>query len=448
MAWVIDSNNSPNPKTQALRWHLLLSYLAVMLAIFSVSMIAVYQFVRHSLYGQLDQRLEGLAQAASHNLMAIRQPSHESRQHGGKSPDVYANAFRRLDHDGDLDIPWQNLRQPNQGVEWFDPNRRRVGHAGTLLPDIPPRPGYQMLHQGRIRTVTIAAYSYKTGRQHLEGYIRTSEETAEVEGTLNQLRWGLGLGGIVVLCLTGIGGVWLTRQSLKPIEQSFNQLKQFTADASHELRSPLTAIKTSVEVIQAYPERIHPKDVKKIAAIASAATQMTHLVEDLLLLARMDTATYPTPDWTVVQLNDILKELLILLELQAQEKQIALNVDRMPGVWVLGNTKQLARLFGNLLENGLQYTPAGGTVTLSMKPLERTVIVSVEDTGIGIAPEHLALVFDRFWRADKARSRREKGSGLGLAIAKAIAQRHHGDITVHSQLGVGSCFQVCLPLVQ
>jgi len=434
-------------QTQALRWHLLLSYLAVMLAIFGVSTIAVYQFFRHSLYEQLDQRLVGLAQAASHNLIAIRQQSQESHQYPGKAPDVHANILRHLDHDGDLDIPWQNLREPNQGVEWFDARSQRVGHAGTLLLEVLPRPGYQILHQGRIRTVTIAVYSSKTGRQHLEGYIRTSEETTEVEGTLNQLRWGLGLGGIVVLCLTGIGGVWLTRQSLKPIQQSFDQLKQFTADASHELRSPLTAIKTSVEVIQAYPERIHPKDVKKIAAIASAATQMTHLVEDLLLLARMDTVTYPKPDSTVVQLNDILKELLVLLELQAQEKQVDLKVYLMP-VWVLGNTKQLTRLFGNLLENGLQYTPAGGRITLSMKQIERAVIVSVEDTGIGIAPEHLALVFDRFWRADQARSRREKGSGLGLAIAIAIAQRHNGDITVRSQLGVGSCFQVCLPLVQ
>ena len=128
---------------------------------------------------------------------------------------------------------------------------------------------------------------------------------------------------------------------------------------------------------------------------------MTHLVEDLLLLARMDTATYPTPDWTVVQLSDILQELLVPLELQAQEKQIALKVDLIPAVCVLGNTQQLTRLFGNLLENGLQYTPDGGRVTLSMKQIERAVIVSVEDTGIGIDPEHLALVFDRFWRADQ-----------------------------------------------
>jgi hypothetical protein len=106
-------------------------------------------------------------------------------------------------------------------------------------------------------------------------------------------------------------------------------------------------------------------------------------------------------------------------------------------------------LFVNLLENALHYTPSGGTVRVSIAPIEAShdsVVIQVEDTGIGIAPEHLAYVFDRFWRADQARNRREGGSGLGLAIAQAIAQAHGGIITVTSQLGAGSRFQVELPL--
>jgi hypothetical protein len=242
--------------------------------------------------------------------------------------------------------------------------------------------------------------------------------------------------------------MWLTRQAIKPIEQSFEQLKQFTADASHELRSPLTAIKTSVEVMQSHPERIHSADVKKVEDIASATNQMALLVEDLLLLARTDGSRSATAvDWVSVPLDELLEDLVDFLELQAEEKGITLKSDLAVGVFVKGDAGQLRRLFSNLLENALQYTSAGGTVTLSMTKFDRGVTVSVEDTGIGIAPEDLRRVFDRFWRADKARNRREGGSGLGLAIALAIARRHGGEITVTSQVGAGSCFRVRLPAV-
>jgi two-component system, OmpR family, manganese sensing sensor histidine kinase len=139
--------------------------------------------------------------------------------------------------------------------------------------------------------------------------------------------------------------------------------------------------------------------------------------------------------------------LVELLELRFQAKEITLKTDWLAGVEVAGDAAQLTRLFSNLLENALQYTSPGGSVVLAMSSLERSVIVSVEDTGIGIAPEHLPFVFHRFWRADRARSRFFGGVGLGLAIAQVIAQHHSGEITVSSQLGTGSCFRVRLPKV-
>jgi signal transduction histidine kinase len=444
MAWVIGSNKAYRSSSQALRWRLLLSYLAVMLTILGAFTVAMYEFSRRSLYDQLDQRLKILAQAASHSLVALKAGD---RQQADSQPKKDSDIlYRRLDGDGDLDIPWQSLREPDQGVEWFDAKGQLVGNAGTLLLNLPPDPSFQTLQQGQIRAVTIAAYSYDNGRQKLEGYIRTSEVTQEVEAILNRLRWGLGVGGIVVLGLTGLGGVWLTKQSLKPIEQSFQQLKQFTADASHELRSPLAAIKTSVEVMQYYPERIHPQDTKKLAAIASATRQMTRLVEDLLLLARMDAVTVTQQEFIPLPLEEILEDLMEMLQPQAQQKNVTLQSNLLSGMLVLGDVSQLTRLFTNLLENALQYTPPEGTVTLSMQRIERSVAVYVEDTGIGIAPEQLTSVFHRFWRADRARSHREGGMGLGLAIAAAIAQRHQGEISVSSQLGVGSSFRVRLPL--
>jgi signal transduction histidine kinase len=247
--------------------------------------------------------------------------------------------------------------------------------------------------------------------------------------------------------LVAIGGLWLTQNAIEPIEKSFRQLKQFTADASHELRGPLSVIQASVEVMRNHPERIHPKDAKKLASIASATTQISHLAQDLLFLARAETdVSTPAHEWRSISLNSILQNLVELFEIIAQEKKITLQYQCRATVAVMGDEAQLTRLISNLLENALQYTLPGGQVVLTLAKHSRFALVSVQDTGIGIDREQLPFIFDRFWRADKARSRREGGTGLGLAIAQTIAHRHGGKITVTSQVGVGSCFQARLPL--
>jgi two-component system, OmpR family, manganese sensing sensor histidine kinase len=448
MAWVIGSNKTNYSHPNRLRWHLLLSYLTVMLAILSISILAVYEFTYHSFYAQFEHRLEMLAQAASHSLLDIKAQNLQGQRKDNSSHILNSDPPFRLDHDGDLDIPWRKLREPNQGVEWFNAQGQLVGNAGTLLSELPPQPGWQTQDNGRVRAITLPFYSHPQDQPQLEGYIRTSEDTTEVEALLSRFRWGLLLGGSVILGMTGLGGIWLTRQSLKPIEQSLQQLKQFTADASHELRSPLAAIKTSAEVMQYYPERIHPQEMKKVVGITNATKQMTRLVDDLMLLARIDADVIAqTRKWTIVPLDRLLHDLVESLQGQAQAKNIDLQVHAFLNVAIQGVDEQITRLFTNLLENALHYTPDSGKVVLSMKRVDHGVVIAIEDTGIGIAPEDLKLVFNRFWRADRARSRRVGGTGLGLAIAQTIAQQHRGDITVSSQLGAGSCFRVRLPLV-
>jgi len=458
MAWVIGSTKTSNPQFQALGWRLLLSYLTVMIAILGTSAVAVYELFASTLYQELDQRLDILARSASHSLVVTEKQSlpqfpeekgdRTNREERDDNDDLSIEldsqkVTGQLDKDGDLDIPWQNLREADQSVEWFNETGAMLGNAGKALPPVPLKLGFQTIQNGQIRSTTIPVDIYDGEKQELKGYIRTSESTKEVEEVLSSLRWKLGYGSIIFLSLTAVGGLWLTKQSLKPIEESFQQLKQFTADASHELRSPLTAIKTSVEVMQSHPERIHAADVKKMAAIASATKQMSQLVEDLLLLTRIDAAaTTITREWIAVPLDEVLEDLLDFWELQAQEKQITLKSNLGIGLSVMGDGSQLTRLFSNLIGNAIHYTPTGGIVTVSLSQHNRSTIISVEDTGIGIAPEDVKLVFDRFWRADRARNRREGGLGMGLAIAQSIVQSHRGEISVTSQLGVGSCFQV------
>lgn len=439
MAWDIGSTrNVINPQFRALSWRLLLSYLGVMMAISGISMISVYEFFRFSLYQQLDRQLLVLADAAAHSLSEVKE--HKKA--------FETDDFRELDDDDDLDLPWQNIQQPSQGIEWFDQNRQLIDKAGKVFPpfDLSHYHRTYIVNGQKIRTLTLQINKETELQKYIIGYVRVSESTKPVERLLTKLKLVMMLGGILVLGLTAFGGMWLTKQSLKPIEQSFEKLKQFTADASHELRNPLAGIRTCVEVMQSHPERIHPADIDKLKAIASGVNQMTSLVEDLLILARTDQDSVPiTTNLVIIPLNELLEDLVEFLLYQAEEKGVQLILYMNNEIKIKGEGNQLWRLFLNLMENAIYYTDTGGKVTVCLEQQEKWVWVRIEDTGIGISPEQLPLIFDRLWRADQARNRRKGGSGLGLAIAQTLAQNHQGEITVTSQLGKGSCFSVRFP---
>jgi signal transduction histidine kinase len=420
---------------EGLRWRLLLSQLMVMAAILSIFGVGVYVFLSRTLYRQLDKKLLTLAQSAAPSLAQVKT---RGTQHLEQVAEV----------------PWRDIfNRDTQSLEWFNAEGKLLASRGVVELRVPPKVGSHTLKQihkpSQVQTFTISVFTDGSNRSRpsLEGYIRASQSTEDIQIVQYQLLWGLGVGGAMTLGLVAIGGLWLTQKALDPIEKSFQQLKQFTADASHELRGPLTVIQASVEVMRNHPERVHPKDAKKLASIASATKQMSHLAQDLLFLARAEAdVSTPVGEWKLIPLDDVLQNLMELFEALAQEKEIALKYECMAPASVMGDEAQLGRLVSNLLENALQYTPAGGQVILTLAKQNRSALVSVQDTGIGIERENLSYVFDRFWRADKARSRREGGTGLGLAIAQAIAKRHGGKITVTSEIDVGSTFQVRLPL--
>lgn len=422
---------------KGLRWRLLWYQLTVMAAILSIFGIGVYVFFSRNLYRQLDQKLQTLAQAATPSFAQVK-----------------AKGNRYLDRVNE--VPWRDIfNREQQSLEWFDSEGKPLARRGALELEFKLKLRSQTLEQihkpGKVRAYTISVFRRDRSDPKqppiLHGFIRASQSMQEIERVQRQLLWGLGMGGIMSLGLASISGIWLTQKAVEPVERSFNYLKQFTADASHELRGPLMAIKVSVQVMRNHPERIHPKDTKKLAAIANATTQMSQLTQDLLFLARTDTdVSHRTQEWIIIPLNKILQDLLELLEPFAQNKEVTLNCQWFAKVSVVGDKAQLNRLFSNLLENAIQYTPSGGSVDIRLSQYNRLAIVSVKDTGIGIEQEYLSSVFNRFWRADKARSRRKGGSGLGLAIAQAIAEHHGGKITVSSKVGFGSCFEVRLPI--
>ena len=449
MGWDIGSiriakNNSrrvvSSPQFRSLSWQLLLSYVGGMATVMLLSTIAEYQFVAYNLDRELDRQLAVLANAASHSLSAIE-----------ADPGNIKNRLpESVDNDGDLDLPWQDLREQDQTVEWFDVDGRRLQSMGKQVPLIPLIRQFYPVEQNGLRMLTIPVYRADSPQSdlRLRGYVRVSKTTEDIEHELHRLLAGLAVGDAIALILIGVTGWRWTQRSLQPIQRSMQQLQQFTADASHELRNPLTAIRTTVEAIQIHPERIHPADVEKLGAIASATDQMSKLVEDLLLLARSDANSLaPAIRGIPIPIDEILEDLVEFFGLEADAKNITLQTNWTGEVWVWGDAIQLRRLFTNLIENGLQYTPNGGKVKVSIEKSDTLVTILVEDTGIGIPAEQLSFVFDRFWRADRARSWREGGSGLGLAIARAIARAHGGDISVTSQVNVGTCFRICLPAI-
>ncbi len=406
---------------QKIRYQLLVSYLTVFASLLGIFALAVRVVFTHSLSEKLTENLIILGQSAASNAEV---------DHGRLKVEE--------------DFPLKELINRHQALQWFDAQGRLVIQQGQYVLTLPlafdQRVQAQKMNNTRLRGVTLPIMGSDDGL--LIGYVRASQSLEEFDETLNKLDWGLGSAVAMTLALSCVGGVWLTRKAMQPIEQSFLRLKQFTADASHELRSPIMAIAANAEVALESPEGMRPTDAKKFRVIASTADQMTCLTEDLLFLARSDQALNPRRE--AVNIERILHDLVQIYQPQADAKEInlRLKVNLTEHLYLLGDSVQLTRVFANLIENAIQYTPAGGTVEIQTTRVGQQVSVRVEDTGIGMTSKQLQHIFERFWRADEARSYRSGGFGLGLAIAKSIVQNHGGTLTVTSQPNVGSCFTV------
>ncbi|WP_414562015.1 MULTISPECIES: sensor histidine kinase [unclassified Anabaena] len=323
----------------------------------------------------------------------------------------------------------------------------------------------------------------EVGRQVL-GYLRVSHPWFEVTKPSRQLIIDLALGTWFMVLSVAASGWFLSGKAMEPVGESYQRLKQFTADASHELRSPITLIQTNVQVALADLELAHT-DVttsvnyrQQLKVVERLTQRLGKLVNDLLFLARQDSGISKDV-FSPCPMDALLMEVVEEQQLLALEKQINLTFDLIdpptleasPELlenWftLMGKWDQLVRLFTNLIGNALQYTPSCGQVHVELVRLEGTNRVSkirystaqlqikVSDTGVGIPAEALPRLFDRFYRVDPARTHKTRnvatasstGSGLGLAIAHAIVEHHQGQIQVESHLGRGTTFIVTLPI--
>ncbi len=235
-------------------------------------------------------------------------------------------------------------------------------------------------------------------------------------------------------------------QMMTRLERSFAALRRFTADASHELKTPLTVLRAGVERAITMPS-LPSEALAALEETLQEINRMTELVEALLMLARADEGTAPLHRETV-DLRAIVEETGETGELLAAEAGVNMEVATPADpVIVPVDASRIRQLILNLLTNAVKYTPAGGSVRLQLGPSNGRVTLTVADSGVGIAPGDLPHIFDRFWRADSARTRtgERSGTGLGLAICKWIAEAHGGTIDVQSRPGRGTTFTVTLP---
>lgn len=232
------------------------------------------------------------------------------------------------------------------------------------------------------------------------------------------------------------------------LEASFGALRRFTADASHELKTPLAVMRADVEYAMS------PKTTREARAVAleealQQITRMADLVDSLLTLARADEGRFDLHR-EPVDLVELVAETVETARFLGEEGGVTINVPRLDAATVQGDLTRLRQLFMNLVTNAIKYTPQGGRVDISLANTGEHAVFTVRDTGIGIAAADLAYVFERFWRADRVRTRDSHGSGsggfgLGLAISQWIAQAHGGTLTAQSKLTRGSTFTVTLP---
>jgi heavy metal sensor kinase len=228
------------------------------------------------------------------------------------------------------------------------------------------------------------------------------------------------------------------------LEHAFDSMRQFTADASHELLTPMTAIRTEVEV--ALRAERPPEQYRRVlASVLEEVERMSKLADSLLLLSREDAKVVQTPK-EVIRLDTLVQEVAGHMEAVAGDSGIQMTIHELPAVTAHGDPDGLRQVFFNLLDNAIKYTAQGGTVAVRGLVENDQIVIEVSDTGIGIPRESLPRVFDRFYRVDKSRSRELGGTGLGLSISKALIERHLGRIEVQSAVGQGSTFRVVLPL--
>jgi signal transduction histidine kinase len=342
------------------------------------------------------------------------------------------------------------ISQGKYYIKLLNPAGKVVSWAGFKPQDLPytsPETTQKILKDAKGNRFYQISIHLHTPANTTWGYMQMGRSLEDLDKEIKIMQFVLILGFPIAIILVGFSSWWLAGLAMQPIYQSYRQIEQFTADAAHELRTPLA---TTQAIVQTALRRLPISEIQSQDILQTLERQnqrLIQLVTDLLLLTRLDRQVL-SKQMQRCSLNDIINDLIEELSIVAFNSQIQLKyyVKVSGPVQVWGDEDQLYRLFMNLIINAIKYTPVNGQVKVILERSSYHAIVAIEDSGIGIAPEEQKRIFERFYRINSDRSRETGGSGLGLAIAMAITRTHNGSLTVQSSLGKGSTFIVNLPI--
>ncbi|NDJ76513.1 MAG: HAMP domain-containing protein [Chloroflexi bacterium] len=454
------------------------SLLAIVILVFSAATSSILNWtLRNQVDDNLIQTINDVrvqaysrVEPAPQSNVAIPEEQTTLQIYSLSSPGLFLQIWKR-DESGDIVPMWRS--QSLQLAGYSAPLDEEALQVNT------ERRSDQVVDNTHMRVVTVPL----TGQNgELYGHIQAAQSLHTVDAAIDRLLKIMLIGGAIALLASLLLGDLLTRRALLPIdtiaqaaqqitaaddlsrripydgppdelaqltstfndtlerlERLFKAQRRFVADVSHEMRTPLTTIQGNIDLMHRFGF-----DEEAVDAIESESKRMSRLVGDLLLLARADAGRLSL-EKEAVELDTLVLEVYNQAHMLSKGVEVQLgSIDR---AHVMGDADRLKQLLLNLVSNGLKYTPEGGTVILNMQRDHHWVYVQISDTGIGIPEDDLPHIFDRFYRVDKARSRAQGGTGLGLSIARWVADAHGGQLTVNSQVGVGSTFTVILPLI-
>lgn len=441
---------------------------AILLLLFASG---VYLYVRNTLVERVDDTLNHVVEVVERSL-TIKSTSDPQVPYAVDVKASFRNSNKTVEDD-------------HIDLEWFNPQ-------GKLLWSTFTEPLAISLNPDRHETVPVSlqdilpSYFLRqvTSRVQFEdqflGYLRVSHPWFEVTKPSRDLIIDLSFGTTLMIVSVAAIGWFLSGLAMQPVRDSYQSLKQFTSDASHELRNPIAIIQTNVQLALADPD-LDPqlpeqqKLITSLQVVERLSKRLGKLVDDLLFLARSDSGIVQI-EKQLVYLDSLLIQVIEEQQLVADQKQVELSLDFQESVeeedfTLWGDGDQLARLFTNLVSNAIAYTPSLGRVEIILSRTAKTkenwlalkqnltqnltkpshaaislLQITIKDTGVGIPALDLERIFDRFYRADTARSYQGNSSaGLGLAIVQTIIQNHQGEITVTSASQQGTTFTINLP---
>lgn len=269
-------------------------------------------------------------------------------------------------------------------------------------------------------------------------------ERSQYDNMLFQLLKTLVLIGFISLIVLLFISIYLTNKSIVPIKETFEKQKQFIADASHELKTPLAIIKTNTSLVLSHPYDTIKNQSKWINYINLQTDRMSELISEMLSLAKMDAAENKLP-LSPINISKIVESMILMFDAVIYENNIELETNISKNLFINGDKESLKKLFSIIMDNAIKHTNKNGNITVSLFSDKNKVKMIIRNTGEGIAPEHLERIFERFYRVDSSRDRETGGYGLGLSIASSIVKQHKGKIYAKSNIGEFTSFIVEIP---